>query len=75
MGTESDTVRNQNGNGKLPVWLSFIPDFIAKVGFPIAVATALIVYLYMVGFKQNELMARAITVLERFEARDKANGR
>ena len=48
--------------------------FIREVGFPIAVATALIAYLWFVGSKTNEhlakgsgIMDRAINVIERLE--------
>jgi len=48
--------------------------FISQVGFPIAVAGALIAYLWFIGAETNkhlargsEVMNRAINVLERFE--------
>lgn len=51
-----------------------VTRFIKEVGFPIAVATALIAYLWFVGSKTNEhlakgaeIMSRAINVLERLE--------
>lgn len=51
-----------------------ITRFIKDVGFPVAVATALICYMWFVGSKTNEhlakgagIMDRAINVLERLE--------
>jgi hypothetical protein len=48
--------------------------FVKEVGFPIAVATACFAYMWFVGVKSNEHMARgqalferALTVLERLE--------
>ena len=48
--------------------------FIREVGFPIAVATALIAYMWFVGSKTNDhlskgaaIMDRAVNVIERLE--------
>lgn len=57
-----------------PDTLERITRFIKDVGFPVAVATALICYLWFIGSKTNEhlakgsgIMDRAINVLERLE--------
>ena len=57
-----------------PDTLERITRFIKDVGFPVAVATALICYLWFIGNKTNEhlskgagIMDRAINVLERLE--------
>ncbi len=50
--------------------------FIREVGFPIAVATALIAYMWFIGSKTNDhlskgsaIMERTVNVLERMERR------
>ena len=57
-----------------PDTLDRMTRFIKDVGFPVAVATALICYLWFVGSKTNEhlakgsaIMERAVDVIERLE--------
>jgi len=53
-----------------------VTRFIKEVGFPIAVAAALIAYMFFIGSKTNEhlakgseIMTRAVQVLEKMERR------
>ena len=39
--------------------------FIKEVGFPVAVATAFIVYIWMVGLKTNDFLSKGTTIMER----------
>lgn len=55
-------------------WLDRASRFIKDVGFPIAVAVALMAYMWFVGAKTNEhlakgsdIMERAIKIIERVE--------
>lgn len=75
---ESDTlarVTNGTGHGRGIWWMNPLTEFIAKTGFPILMALLLTGYVWFIGLKTNELMTRAVVVLEHFEAKDKAVGR
>ena len=59
---ESDTIRNGNGRGD---YLDRLTKFIKEVGFPVAVATAFIVYIWIVGMRTNDYMAKGTAIMER----------
>jgi hypothetical protein len=42
-----------------------VTRFIREVGFPIAVAVAVMAYVWIVGIKTNEYMARGTAIMER----------
>jgi hypothetical protein len=44
---------------------NMLTRFIKEVGFPIAVATAFIVYIWLVGLRTNEYMTRGTDIMER----------
>jgi len=73
MGTERETVWQGQSRGIW--WMNPLTEFIAKTGFPIMMALLLMAYVWFIGLKTNELMTRAVMVLEHFEAKDKALGR
>lgn len=54
---------------RAPWWVYALTEFITKTGFPILMALLLIAYVWFIGLKTNELMTRAVVVLERFEAK------
>jgi len=45
--------------------LDRVTRFIKDVGFPIAVAVAVMAYVWTVGMKTNEYMARGTAIMER----------
>jgi hypothetical protein len=45
--------------------LDRITRFIKDVGFPIAVAAAVMAYVWIVGMRTNEYMARGTAIMER----------
>ena len=44
---------------------NMVTRFIKEVGFPIAVASAFIVYIWVVGLRTNEYMTRGTQIMER----------
>lgn len=74
---ESDVIPKPDGtrmsrNGddrRAPWWVYALTEFITKTGFPVLMALLLMGYVWFVGLKTNDLMTRAVVVLERFEAK------
>lgn len=64
-----DGTRTRNGDGRAPWWVYALTEFITKTGFPVLMALLLMGYVWFVGLKTNDLMTRAVVVLERFEAK------
>lgn len=59
---ESDVLKVASGKGD---YLDRLTRFIKEVGFPIAVATTFIVYVWTVGLRTNEYMAKGTAIMER----------
>lgn len=74
---ETDTVKGDTPQGmqrvragedrRAPWWVYALSEFITKTGFPILMALLLTAYVWFIGLKTNDLMTRAVQVLERFE--------
>lgn len=81
MGSDSDTVsrgdtppalqRVRASDGRAPWWVYALSEFITKTGFPILIALLLMAYVWFIGLKTNELMTRAVVILEKFEQKSK----
>lgn len=54
---------------RAPWWVYALTEFITKTGFPVLMALLLMGYVWFVGLKTNDLMTRAVVVLERFEVK------
>lgn len=74
---DTDTVKGDTPHGmqrvrngddrRAPWWVYALSEFITKTGFPILMALLLMAYVWFIGLKTNDLMTRAVVVLERFE--------
>lgn len=56
---------------RAPWWVYALTEFITKTGFPILMALTLMAYVWFIGLKTNELMTRAVVILEKFEQKAK----
>jgi len=71
---ESDTLPKVDGtkirgdsSQRAPWWVYALTEFITKTGFPVLMALLLMGYVWFIGLKTNDLMTRAVVVLEKFE--------